>query len=375
MMKIQTHNKPFANRIIILLFALAALSLTNVAALAETANQAASQNPSQINSFEVEGGYKIDFNSSNNDEGFYKISYKGSLVKNEGTPFKYAKGVDLTTSASETGSGDRNKFAIHYEHGSTTLSGGFFDANGILPIKLGGLENLDLRGAAFIGADEKFKILQIDVGLETPPVRLPGFKNTQFTNWLVLGATAHRQEDTNSSNKDNTNGLITYRAFLGKAFGWRKSADLGKTAGKIADDILKQYPSYNDAIKAKDEIEKIPANKRTPLQRLVRDTVVDTDSKTDEQWKKNVAGAAFGRADAITDQPTVSFYAEDSGWYSYTGKLGEKKLSNLLAISIDYWILPDNDNLFIRVRYENGYEMATPTDKKNQLLVSATLKF
>lgn len=125
------------------------------------------------------------------------------------------------------------------------------------------------------------------------------------------------------------------------------------------------------------EIRKIPAQDRTSLQQLFIDTVVEAGSK--DKWEKTVRDMAYGNTDAVTDQPTLSIYAEDSGWYSFAGKQEGGRLKNLLTVTLDYWFLPTNliksDKAFLRLRYETGHERALPTDRKNHLLVSINLRF
>ncbi|HWR57790.1 MAG TPA: hypothetical protein VN328_02785 [Thermodesulfovibrionales bacterium] len=335
------------------------------------------QNPAPINAFEIEGGYKINFKSGGRSEGYYRISYKGSLVKSEGTPFKDASGLDLAVPALTSGSGDRNKWSLRFEKGTTTIGGGLFEASGVQPIALRGLEALDLRGTAIVAGDTNGKNIQLAAGLESPPFRIPGFKNTQVSNWVVFGVNAQRRQGSDSGNDSKNFGLFTYRAFLGKSFGWRKSADVAKTASKIAEDFTRQAPTYEDAKKVAEKIRKIAANQRTSLQQLFVDAV--TEAGSEENWKKTVIDIAHGNTDAVTDQPALAIYAEDSGWYSFAGSSDGGRLKNLLTVTLDYWFLPSTivkgDNAFLRLRYENGYERAVPTDRKNQLLLSINLKF
>lgn len=357
-----------------LLFLVGIFMLTPNLAFAETNTYfEESQNPAAVNAIEITGGYKFDFNGKNLDKGFYSIGYKGSLVKSEGTPFKFAKGIDLAAPVSEIGTGDKNSFAIKYENGTTTVNSGLFEANGVLPLNLAGFEKLNLRGNANVAADAKFETIQFSAGLESPPLRIPGFATTQYSNWIVLGVNANRQEATNNKVDDKISGLITYRVFLGKAFGWRKSADTSITAAKISETILKQAPKYSDALIIRDKVQAIPANKRNSLQQLFLDTIIEAESE--EYWQTTVHDMAFGRADEITDQQTFSLYVENSGWCSFADKLGKHRLENLLTATLDYWPITTNDNILIRLRYENGYEYALPNEKKDQILLSANLKF
>ncbi len=331
------------------------------------------QNPAQINAIEIDGGYKFNFKSGNKSKGYYSISYKGSLVKSEGTPFKYASGLDISAPALTTGSGDRNNLLLRFEKGTTIIGGGLFEANVVQLLPLGRLEALNLRGTALVAGDADFKTFRFAAGLESPPSRIPGFQNTQVSNWLVFGINAQRQQATDSGKDDENLGLFTYRAFLGKAFGWRKSADVHKTASKIADDLLKQAPTYKDANILAEKIQKIDANKRTSSQQLFLDAF--TEAESEANWEKTVRDTASGFADAITDQPTFAFYAENSGWYSFAGAFDGRRLKNLLTVTLDYWPLPNYDYVFLRLRYENGYERAVPTDRKDHLLLATNLRF
>jgi len=204
-------------------------------------------------------------------------------------------------------------------------------------------------------------------------LRIPGFQRTSASNWLVFGVNGQRQEDTDSASQDTNFGLLTYRAFLGQAFGWRKSADVKETAAKIVKDFLTAAPDFTEAKKVEAEIRKIAANQRTKPQQLFLDAVGETSSPAD--WEQTVRDIAFGNADAITDQPTLALYAESSGWYEFAGSTHNDKFKNLVTATIDYWPLPQTDAFFLRARYERGYERATPDVKKDHLLLSIAARF
>jgi hypothetical protein len=326
------------------------------------------QNPAPIKAIEIEGGYRFDFRDGADDDSYYSVMYKGSLVTSEGTPFKSATGLDLETPALKEGAGDRNNLTLQFEHGATSVGGDLFEANGVKPLSLRGLERLNLRGTALLAGDTDSKTYQAAVGLETPPFRLPGLRNREASNWIVFGVNGQRQESLDSNSEDDDFGLITYRAFLGKAFGWRKSADVGATASRIVEEVRKQAPTLEDAKALSDRIKPIAANQRSCMQQFLLDTVLETDSA--ETWDSTLKDAAEGQADAITDQPTLAVYAEASGWYSFAGSTDSGKLRSLFTLTLDYWPMPSNDQIFLRLRYENGYERALPTMRMDHVLLT-----
>ena len=172
---------------------------------------------------------------------------------------------------------------------------------------------------------------------------------------------------------DDDLGLITFRSFLGKAFGWRKSADVGATAGKLEAELLEQAPTFEKGKELAATIKKdVPANRRTKVQQRLIDTVEDFDGTN---WAGAIHATARGVANQITDQPTIAVYAEASGWQTVTGDPQGTRFKAMATITIDHWFLPTRDDVFLRLRYENGYERAVPTVRLNQLMASASLRF
>jgi hypothetical protein len=125
------------------------------------------------------------------------------------------------------------------------------------------------------------------------------------------------------------------------------------------------------AVKA--EVQAIKAAQRRPEQQLFLDALGE-EPATDDEWVQTVQSLARGDADAITDQPTFSVYAEATGWYEWEGSSSDNQ-KNLLLVTFDYWPLQQRDDFFLRVRYENGYERAVPDIKKDHVLLSLATRF
>ncbi len=329
---------------------------------------ARAQNPAAINAIEIDAGYKFDYRAVGKNEGYYRVAYKGKLVRAAGTPFKFASGLDITEPTPAVGTGDRNKVELRYEHGTGELGGGLFEALGVEPLRLRGIERLHLRGTAFVGGDSDLESLQFAIGLESAPVRLPGIGRLGASNWLVIAVQANRTESIDADASDLNSGVATYRAFLGRAFGWAKSADVGQTANKLSAEILRQAPTIITAKELAIKVGAIPAAQRSPIQQLLLDAIPEAERNGD--WKSTVQELAYGHADAVTDQPMFALYVENSGWYGFANGATEDKVRNLLLATVDYWPLPKRDDVALRLRYEKGHERADPSNEKNHLLVS-----
>lgn len=333
------------------------------------------QNPAPINVVDIEAGYRIGLRSGVKDEGYYRLALLGSPVSNAGTPPRYAKHIDLTAPAQTTGTGDRNGLALRFEKNTTTVGGGLFEAIGIQPLTLAGLRAVGLRGTAFVGTDADFNALQFAAGLETKTYRVPGFGRTQWTNWMVFGLNAQHQEVTDSETNDGNLGLVTYRAFLGKSFGWQKNpADAVAVANHVADLILEQAPNLEAANTLATTINAIPANQRSATQQLLLDAI--GENPTAAQWTQTVRDIVQGDSEAVVQMPTLSLYGEASGWYAFSGAFasGQNRVRSLLTVTLEYWFIPRRQDIFLRLRYENGFEQASPTVRKDQLLAAIALK-
>ena len=331
------------------------------------------QNPAPIRTLEAEGGYDWEFRREHEDAFWLRVRYRGSLVRERGTPVKAAQSIDLARPAVPDAGGDRNRWAIRIEDGGTTVGGGLFEAEGVPPLQLRGIDRLDLRGTAYIGGDIDGRIVQVAAGLESPPLQIPRLARAGLTHWLVAGVNAQHQEATDASTGDGEFGLITFRVFTGRGFGWRKSEDPTATARAIQAQLLKDAPTREQGDSLAQKLKAIPAKDRTKLQQLLLDALPEVESE--EDWNVAIEDMARGTADAVTDQATVAVYSEVSGWQTFSGERQGTRLKMLATLTADLWLMPTRDDMFVRLRYENGYERARPTVRLNRALASMTLRF
>lgn len=334
--------------------------------------QAAAQDPAAIRSLSVDGGYALRFGDASTSDGFYRVVYQGKPVKESGTPFKWARAIDLLAPTPAKVAGDIPTIRLRYENSDAYADGGLLEVLGAKQLPIAALSKLHLRGTAQISGDVKLRQIQAAVGLESPPVRLPGLAGTGISNWLVVGLNAERREATDAEVGDSTLALGTFRSFVGKALGWRKSANVEQTTAKIVHDLFGLAPTHAAAIALKPKLDAIPAATRTVLQQTLLDLIPEVT--TDAEWETKVRALATGQAEAITDQPTAALYAEWSGWVNLSSKAMDDRFRSLVTASLDYWFLPRRDDVLLRVRYERGYERASPATERNQLLISIGLR-
>jgi hypothetical protein len=328
--------------------------------------------PAPVRTWELEGGYRVPIHNDQDETSYYRVSYKGSLVDSKGTPLKPSQHFEITEPKPTAPGGDRSAIELMLAKGAAQAGGELLEMNGAMPLELRGFEKLQLRGAAYVGADLDGDNVKAAVGLESRPFRIPGASAAGASNWLVIGVMGERSEATDDTTKDSTYGLLTGRLFLGKAFGWRKSASVESVARPIEASILAKAGDLAAAQKVSAELEKIEANKRTKLQQLFIDTVGDMGPSDD--WAAQVRRMATGTADALTDQPTFAVYLEATGWNAFSAQDGVPRHRGLVTLTGDYWPLVSRDDVLLRVRYEWGFQRSQPDIRVNQFLVTLTVQ-
>ena len=330
------------------------------------------QYPAPVRAWEIEGGYRVPVENDSADDTYYRITYKGSLIDSSGTPLQASQHFEITTPKAEAPGGDRSALELLLEDGSAVGGGELLEMNGGTPLPLHGLEKLQLRGTAYVGSDLQSNALKAAVGLESPPLRVPGLGKTGASNWFVLGVMGERSEETDTTAGDSTYGVLTGRLFLGKAFGWHKKASVEDTARAIEDSILGKASDLAGGQKLATELGKIPAARRTALQQLIIDTVGDTTS--DAEWRKTVHEMATGTADALTDQPMFAAYLEATGWNAFSPDEAIPRHRGLVTATVDYWPLLSRDDVILRARYEWGFQRSQPNIRVNQFLITITIR-
>lgn len=356
--------------------AMALVALWAVAphAAAQTA-EASAQNPSPINTVILEAGKRLDRLPGGKDESFYSVTYHGTLVRQAGTPFKYATALDPDLTAPPEAAGDRNKLLLRMANRSAVLGGTLLEAEGVEPIRLAALEKLDLRGTAAIASNDTGT--RLSIGLEAPPLRIPGLAKAEVTNWLVLGVNARRTPAAEGAPQSD-HAVATVRAFVGKAFGWRKaqSADVTAAAIRLAAEVLRLAPTRQQAEQAVKIIEqnlKAGAG-MTTVQRVLKDAVEGFPPSSTEPWQAQLKEVAIGAVEAMLEQATVAAYVESTGWYGRSDAALGRQFKNLLTATVDYWFLPGNDATFLRLRYEHGTDWTAPTQKRKQWMLALSVR-
>ncbi len=329
--------------------------------------------PAPVRTWEAEGGYRVPVKNDSDESSYYRVSYKGSLVDAVGTPLKPSQHFEITEPKPAAPGGDRSALELLFAKGSARAGGDLLEMNGAMPMELRGLESLRLRGSGYVGVDLNGDLTKAAVGLESRPLRVPGLEGTGASNWLVLGVMGERSESNDSSTGDSTHGVLSGRLFIGKAFGWRKSASVEVMARAIEASLLAKAGDPAAAEKLAGELSQISANRRTALQQLFLDTVGELEPGAD--WAKIVHEMATGAADALTDQPTFALYMEATGWNAFSAQASVPRHRGLLTATADYWPLVSRDDVLLRARYEWGFQRAQPDIRVNQFLITLTLQF
>ncbi len=331
------------------------------------------QYPAPARALILEGGYVWErVGDVTAEDSFYRIAWDGALVQERGTPATEAKALDLLAPALKKPAGDAQRLHLQVENSGAEVGGGLFEAEGLHPLTLRGLERLKLRGSAFLGADTDFNHVVASVGLESRPIRIPGAHSLGASNWIVLGLNGQRNENPDEPEDDAETALATYRAFLGRAFGWRTPANWGAAAEEVTQKMLAQAPTVESAKAVVEEIEKIKAADRSSVQQLLVDAFEDMGA--DEDWPTKLREIALGDTEAFLTQPTISMYLESSGWYDFESSATDH-FKSLTTFTTDYWPQINTDGFFVRLRYEYGFERAVPDVKKNRVMISAALRY
>jgi hypothetical protein len=327
------------------------------------------QNPSPIGSMRIDAGYQSNLREDAGEAFYYRLEYRGQLLRQKGTPFTYSdpnKPIEEPELADP--GGDTNNFALRLDRGSVETDSGIFDALGVRSFRLPRVLR-ELRGAAGFSGRLDGNQFNVAAGLETPPFHPAAFVNRRMragiTNWLIFGAFGERQERDENDGVDRDLALATYRAFAGKGFGWKASGRQEVFRNTLFDAVIAKAPTYEDAQRLDKEIvQKIEEGQQSQVEEIIH--ALANDAKPPD-WRDKVAAFLRGYAKArAKDHPTYAFWVDSAGWYAFSDVDGGKRFNNLLAITGTWWFNPDAAKpTYARIRYENGRERAAPTESKH----------
>lgn len=333
---------------------------------------------------EIEYGYQWGYENNENEE-YYRIKYEGDLLFNQGDKFvEYASNHGELSNVLEERQADGSQqrtFSITYENGIAAVGGGLLEAVGLKPLnlELAGIGGIQLRGTGYLGSDSSFNNVNIALGVETSSFHLPFMRDTGWSNWVVFGVSAQRKEMSDSVLDENY-GVLTYRAFLGKHLLWATSSE-NSNRNRIRDAILTAVPTYEDAvvwIENYDETigDGIPSDLASSIKDILGE--IDTSSTlTNLQWQNKVREfAAVYNDPKLLQVPILSIYLESTGYHEFERELHSgPSLKNMFTATLDYRFVPGSEDIFLRLRYENGYERALDGIKNERLMLTLGLEF
>jgi hypothetical protein len=340
---------------------------------------------------EVDAGYLWNYRPGKPDDNFHRIAYKGEPVSERGKAFSTMKPYRVNTGGGK-GEGDVSKLQLRYEAGTLVLGGSIFEAYGLEPLSLRGIDRYNVRGSLFLASNDGSDQLKIAGGLESGPIRIPGFADSEWTNYLVLGAGAEH-DDSSDTDEDRTFGIATVRGFLGNSFGWRKDKVALDGLQKDLADLIAEPNLYDNMEKYRAARAK-PVGDRSEAEVLLVQAVQQffatrpaTDAnggpvdlvtapppapwveKYQDEWVEFISQFAPAYVRSFTERPTWVLYAEGVAWYEFGKRRLDDKVRGLFTATAEWWLLPSRDDVTLKLRYEHGYERAATMEKKNHLML------
>ncbi len=323
--------------------------------------------------FEINAGYTDSFIKGVNSQSYFNLRLRGMDLITQGTKPQFATHLDLA--GDQTQKPTNTDWLISLENGSLS-SGGLLKA--IVGKKLDLPVFTNLRGSAYFGGSKDFRNLTYAVGLETPQYPVPLFSGLpQVANWLAVGVQAQRS-DTNSGASHTDTGVLTVRAFVGKNLGVpsikSREARVPKAqVDKLVAGYLKLAPSAAEGKKIADGPHSSGAE--SIIAEAFQEGVGGNPDASLQDWKAALAKVVTSDVAEDLATPVVALFSEYSGYSTFAGKVVGDKAKGLFTASADWWLVPARDDMFLRFRYENGFERAAPTERKNHLIITLGFNF
>jgi hypothetical protein len=331
--------------------------------------------------FHVDAGYmrQLD-NSKPSDKFYYDVKMNGSQISGSGSPLTFDdinKPVFQNSTTAAKTLGDVNVYNIRLRKGTAQINGGVFDLVGRKPFEIQALSQL--RGVANISGTLDGKQINISLGLETPSYHplshISLIDDLNWTNWIIFGVSGETRPKQTGIATNTDYGMVTYRAFLGKGWGWVTSKETKYLRYTEPANILKQYPTMDSAKSLNQEVKKIITEGNAPsaTQAAIFD-VYNRAGTTEANWKDLITAKIHNQL-MPADQPTAALWLDDFGWYSFAGNEPHKRLNNIFGATFTWWLTPEEAKSFVRFIYEYGNDKTDPTVRRNFVAATVGLDF
>ena len=313
--------------------------------------------------FRLDAGYTRLYNGPRNSALYYKLEYRGQLMKQFGQAPEFASIGDRPLPPNVAGNGD--DFILSIERDRGTLAGSLFDALGLKDIHLHSSFLSDLNVVAQVaGKTGNGGHTNAAFGLETKP--LHPLRQTFFpvSNYLMLGAVGQ----THSPSEGSDSGLLTYRSFVGKAFGDVVSAAQEETYRSL----MKRLENGEFPFSKENDLLRDPDLGPVILAMQADEPVVGP--LTAGNWDARLRSALVDYF-YTKNNPTFAFWFESDGQYRFTTG-PDRRFGSIVAFTLNFWPVPAHpDQMRFQVRYENGFARADPSRRTDDLILTLGFSF
>src|ERR1044072_2312440 len=169
----------------------AALSVMLGLAMVFATRAALAMDPQPTEVLQAEGGLLHDYRHGSESAFYYRLIYKGKVVRSQGSAFQLPKTLNVSIAQDRDTTGDSGDLSLRLERSAFDAKSAIFDALGVhsLGFVIPALQNM--RGVAQANGRVEGGVLNLSVGLETPPAHPLRAVNdrlgTGVTNWIIAG--------------------------------------------------------------------------------------------------------------------------------------------------------------------------------------------
>lgn len=320
------------------------------AAQGAAAEQGAAAATSQdILTWKIYSGLQTQFRRPRSTDFTYRVRYKDEPIGKQGEDLSF---LDVTGEFGKPGleeETDTSDLLINFEQGEGVSESGlldFLNVNEGFPFKFKPLKSYPFRTATQAGANIKAKTYSVALGIETPSFKLSQIgigDGTTLSNWLTFGLAANQKWRPAAAGGDKFSGIVTYRGFIGKAWGFRQVKELGFTLEQVLDSQTGIAPTFQKLQ------EWVAANPMGPnpseLVVFLHSAEADQDfidaennPPTDNAYMARVTRRFKGLLSSTYERdPSLAIHFESAGWYNLSRVPNEKQLNSGTSLALTKW--------------------------------------